>query len=70
MTSTRSLELAISASNIKDQIASLLYTMGYVCDNEEILHLDIKGFKGDIVPIRVTIKKDRLKQEVTVTDHK
>ena len=55
-------ETAISLGNLKDQIAVLLYAMGYAHDNEDISRIELgeidwnSGLKASI-PIKFTTTK-------------
>lgn len=48
----------ISLSQIKDQIALLMYAYGKVNDNEEIVDIEIGELKGETVPLRLKLKKE------------
>lgn len=67
MNSLRSLSLAVSTSNATSQIAALLYTLGYIHNNETIVDIRIKGWDKEVIPLELTIRKDR--EEVQVITH-
>lgn len=63
---SRTIELALSKSSIEDQVAALLYAIGVVKDNEEVLGIDFGTFSNGTVPLKIKIKKD---QEVKLIKH-
>lgn len=63
---TRTIETTISTANVKDQIGALLYALGFVKDDEDILDLRLGETKNDNVPLSYTIIK---KKEVKVYRH-
>lgn len=63
MSSQRTIETTISVDNIASLIEPFLYQIGLVKHKEEIIKLELVGFKGT-VPIKVTVK---VPQPVEVT---
>lgn len=64
MTSER--QSTITLSQIKDQIAALMYAYGVVHDNEEILEIKINDLSKEQIPLTLKLK---VKQEVKVIQH-
>jgi hypothetical protein len=61
---SRTIELALSRSNIVDQVASLLYATGVVYDNENISNIQFGAMNEEIVPIKVSINKPQEVQHI------
>lgn len=59
LTEIRTVRTNISRSNLDAQIAALLYAVGIVNDDEEILEIKIKKLSDDIVPITISISKGK-----------
>lgn len=61
MNSPRTVEMYISRSNVVDQVASFLYSIGvfkeFGLQQEEIINIEFDGINKDIVPIKVTFKE-------------
>lgn len=64
----REIETCVSISNIKDQVASLLYAAGLVHDNEEVIDVefDFEGRSEAVIPLKIKIKKQ---QTVELIEH-
>lgn len=64
---TRVIETTLSKSNVDAQIAALLYAVGLVKDNEDIVELDYKV--GDTtVPMKIKIKEEREVKRISHSD--
>lgn len=59
---SRTLELSLNRKTIEDQIAALLYALGYVKDSEDIISIDFANsylkteFQGT-VPLTIKLRK-------------
>jgi hypothetical protein len=58
------IEMALSRSNIVDQVAALLYATGVAYDNENISDIQFGAMNGEIVPIKVSINKPQEVQHI------
>lgn len=55
----RTIEMAISKSNIENQVAALLYATGVFNDKDDIKSIEFGDMNGDQVQIKVKFKKEQ-----------
>lgn len=58
LNSLRTIELSMSHGNMCDKIAELLYTLGYVRDNEQVVNIEFTNLNAELVQLKVEIKKE------------
>lgn len=54
----RTIELAISKSNLDAQVAQFLYAMGVIHDHEDVKNIEYQINGSDLVPLKIQIEEE------------